>query len=161
MTNFLATAKEFSYSSENGTPEVGNYKPLNELLIDGLNVTIDISGDADKIGAIQNKPAVAPGTATGLYVMNTFARYLGALNYADSGNTVAKIIYKGTGYTWEQTATNTYLKGSNWRTAQGDTTLVSVITADVANLEADDTLTMTLVDANNHSVDVKFALKTE
>lgn len=93
--------------------------------------------------------------------MNTFARYLGALNYADTGATVAKVTYKDTDYTWEQTASSTYLKGSNWRTAKGGTTLVSVITTDVASLDEGDTLTVTLVDAAGNSVDVKFAVKSE
>lgn len=158
LTAFLKTAKTHNYAD---LPAVGNYKDLSTLTIDGLNVIIDISADADKIAAIQAKPAVVEGTATGLYVMNTFARYLGALNYADNGETVSKLTYKGTDYKWEQTANDTYLKGSNWRTAKGGTTLVSVITADVAGLTEENTLTVTLTDKNNKSVDVKFAVKTQ
>lgn len=128
-----------------------------------MNVTIDISKDADAIAAIQAKPGVAEDTAAGLYVLNTFARYLGALNYADSGATVSAIKYGDQTYTWKTKNGQTdggYLKGSNWR-QENLTTLVSVITSDVANLQETDTLTITLIDEAGHSVDVVFNVKTQ
>lgn len=159
LTAFLKTAKTHNYAD---LPAVGNYKDLSTLTIDGLNVIIDISADADKIAAIQAKPAVAEGTATGLYVMNTFARYLGALNYKDTGATVKEIKYNGISYTWQQKLGESggYLKGSNWRKADL-TTLVSVITTDVAGLGENDSLTVTLVDGNGKSINVNFAVKTQ
>ncbi len=58
-------------------------------------------------------------------VMNDFARFIGALYWADNGATVKDITYNDVVYTWNGESGRA---GSNWE--NNGTTLVSVVTAD-------------------------------
>lgn len=160
LTAFLTTAKSFDYSGTD-TPAEGNYKAIADLVINGTNVTMDASKDADAIAAIAAKDGIvtkaeAAGKelnlyATDVYVMNTFARYVGALERQAAG-TVKEIKFNGATYLWDGDASG---KGSKWK-SNGTTLISAVVTqqnTSIRNVE------LTLVDGNNKSINITFNAK--
>lgn len=133
LTDHLSNAA--SSANNNGNPN--NFMSLENVSTDGTSVTADFSkADKEKIKAIYNGlgDKIVNGNVTGAdgvakdaydyaidsYVMNTFARYVGALHRADEGKTVSEITFDNNAYTWEGTA-----KGSNWKTSE--TSLVAAV----------------------------------
>lgn len=155
----MSTVKSYNYTDK--TPEQANYKALENLTIDGPNKTIiaDLSEDAAIINAISQKQGIIAAAAANnkevtayakdLYIMNTLARYLGALEYNTPG-TVKKIVYNDTVYTWDA---NKGLKASNWADANG-TTLVSVVTANQDTSIR--TVNLKLVDDKGYTINTTF-----
>lgn len=166
LAAYLATATEHSYGT------VSNYKDIAKLLVSGKTVTGSFSADADinAIKAIYNglgdknvegKVEGADGSlkdayeyAIDSYVMNTFGRYLGALEYKSEG-TVTKIVYNGKDYTWQKdTGAKLGLSGSNWADKDGKS-LISVVVNNSPN-RGIRTVNFAIVDGDGNSIDVTF-----
>jgi hypothetical protein len=163
LVSALESAKSYSYDA------ASDWMDISGLTIEGTTVTADFtnnetvkagiqriydakSGSIDAEGKINGKDAVE--YAIDSYVMNTFARYIGALYRFDEGATVKAVRFgeEKTSYTWNTTPSN--LAGSNWRDAN-ENTLVSAVVASDAN-RAIQTVTLDLVDAKGCTVTVKF-----
>ena len=97
-----------------------DYAYAGEISVD--NNTVNYTITAEKAAETR------PGDDTpGYHIMFDMARFLGAL-YRAEGTGITEITYKGVTYHWDE---NNGLLGSNW--VNGNTTLVSVLTADYNN----------------------------
>ncbi|WP_433944274.1 S-layer homology domain-containing protein [Paenibacillus sp. SN-8-1] len=164
LTEYLTTATQYSYS---GTAT--NWLDIKELTVAGTNVTADFSKDGvtagikgiydklvvDENGKVtgadgQKKDAVA--YAIDSYVMNTFARYVGAFGH-DTTSLIKKVVFNNEEYTWKADSEGKLAKGSNWRDAQGNT-LVSAVAAEQSSSIRNAVLKV--VDEKGNSIDVTF-----
>lgn len=164
LEDYLADAANYQYSTAT------NWLDINNLTVAGKKVSGDFSetnpnvetGIKNIYNKLVNDGKISDGKVTGAdgseknaeeyaidsYVMNTLARYLGALHRQDAGGTVAKINFGGVDYTWNGTA-----QGSNWKAADGSTLVSVVVTQQNTSIR---NVTLTLIDAKGYSVEVNF-----
>lgn len=137
---------------------------LGKLSVEGTTVTADFTkadyaaikaiydglGDKNVEGKVTGADGIEKDAfdyAIDSYVMNTFARYAGALHRVDNGVTVSKITFDNADYTWNGTA-----KGSNWKNDDGS--LVAKVTANQSSALRDVTLTINGENVNFKAVSV-------
>ncbi|USB32796.1 S-layer homology domain-containing protein [Paenibacillus sp. YPG26] len=168
LTEYLATATQYSYS---GTAT--NWLDIKELTAAGTTVTADFGKDgvtasvAAGIKGIFDKLVVENGQVTGAdgqkkdavayaidsYVMNTFARYVGAFGHDTPNSPVTKIIFENKEYTWQQKDGGGYLAGSNWRDEQKNTLVSAVVAQQSTSISK---VVLKVVDNTGKSIDVTF-----
>ncbi|NMB41455.1 MAG: hypothetical protein GX996_05910 [Firmicutes bacterium] len=108
---------------------------------------IDEDGEVEGTGG--SKDAIE--YAIDSYVMNTFARYMGAFGHG-GGSPVKTIKFGSDEYSWNNEKN---LTASNW--FNGDTSLVSAVVTQQETSIRD--VTLTLVDDKNNSIEMTFAAK--
>lgn len=163
LERFVADATRYSYQEDAKANK--NWMSFDRLTVDGTTVTADFTPDDSikeqiqkiydglKIGEdgnVTEKDKEAKAYAIDKYVMNTFARYLGALYRIDEGDTISQIKYDDETYQWDD---NGKLRGSNWKA--GDTTLVSAVVDSQENKAIRD-VAFTLVGENGKEIPVRF-----
>lgn len=163
LVKLVTSAKGYDYGEQGKT----TYLAFDNLTVSGTAVTADFSKDEVKteIQKIYNDLTIdesgnvtvnenakeARAYAIDKYVMNTFARYVGALYRCENQetHTIAKIRFDGADYTWNSSKN---LVGSNWYS--GDTSLVSAVVAQQNSAIRD--VTLELVDTNGMAITVTF-----
>lgn len=161
LTSYLTEATGYQYSTAT------NWLDIEKLIVSDKEVTGDFSieEDTDVANGIQaiysglsiDENGKVNGTgglkdakdyAIDSYVMNTFARYLGALYRQDTGETVKKIKFNGIEYNWNGNA-----QGSNWKSSNGSTLVSAVVNQQNTSLR---NVTITLIDNKGYSINTTF-----
>ena len=110
---------------------------------------LETDGKIDEFGMVAGTGGAKDATqyAIDSYVMNTFARYMGALGH-DSESLVTKIQFNGEEYTWNE---DKNLKASNW--FSGETSLISAVVSQQNTAIRD--VSLKVFDSNTYFLDVK------
>lgn len=160
MTSYLTEATRYQYSAATNWLDIrklavfdkevtGNFSIDNTDVANGIQaiysgLSIDENGKVNGTGGLKD----AKDYAIDSYVMNTFARYLGALYRQDTGETVKKIKFNGIEYNWNGNA-----QGSNWKASNGSTLVSAVVNQQNTSLR---NVTITLIDAKEYSINTTF-----
>lgn len=165
LVKLVTSAKGYNNYGEQGKT---TYLAFDNLTVSGTAVTADFSKDEVKteIQKIYNDLKIdesgnvtvnenakeARAYAIDKYVMNTFARYVGALYRCENQetHTIAKIRFDGADYTWNTSNTS---KGSQWYSSEKS--LVSAV-VDAQTDRAIRKVTLELVDTNGMAITVIF-----
>ncbi|NLV87554.1 MAG: hypothetical protein GX025_10135, partial [Clostridiales bacterium] len=164
LIDFLGTAKGHNYGTAT------NWLDLNKLTVAETTVTADFSTEEVKTGIkviydklVKDNRIGEDGKVTGAdnvakdaieyaidsYVMNTFARYMGAIGHAEA-SPVKTIKFGDAEYTWNSEKN---LKASNW--FNGEKSLVSEV-VNVADNRGIRNVTLTFADETGNSIEVTF-----
>jgi hypothetical protein len=167
LTEYLVTAQNHDYGTAT------NWLELNQLTVTENNVTADFSkagvtagikGIYDKlvtdnridengdVTGADNVKKDAEAYAIDSYVMNTFARYLGAFGH-EINSPVKKVEFNNGVYTWKEKPTGGYLAGSNWKDSAGNTLVSAVVVEQNTEIR---TVSFKIVDIDENSIDVTF-----